>query len=266
MILAIFFLGKTKKEHKENSMMPAGMQKSLTFEEYEQKLSANLSDNALLSWKSLSAALDKSANDTATYRKNCILMADFWKTNQNPSLFAYYNYLKASSTNTAPDLENAGNTFLEVYKNNPDSLISNNLVTFALRSLEKAAEKDGSNVGLKIKIAELYVQTSPEPMKGISMLRALGDSLPENMDVQMSLARLSLQSGQMDKAKERLQKVLQKQPQNTEALYFMAITEAQMGHADEAIRLLELCKTLVNNEEFSNEINNLIQDIKNKKV
>jgi cytochrome c-type biogenesis protein CcmH/NrfG len=61
---------------------------------------------------------------------------------------------------------------------------------------------------------------------------------------------LSIQSGQYDKAKERFKKVLQLDPQNTEALYFLAITEAQLGHNDEAIRLFEMCKTLVNNRRF----------------
>lgn len=262
----LFFFGKTKIPASSIGQMANSTAGSISFEEYELQKADKLAATDKKNWEGLHTIYKETKqSDTANYRKICADLSIFWKSLQNSSLYAYYNYQRQISVNTANSWLDAGDVLLSVYKNNPDSLISNNLLTFALRSLENASAKDPKNISLKIQIAEIYVQTA-EPMKGITMLRTLGDSLPDNMDVQMSLARLSIQSGQLDKAKERLQKILQHQPQNTEALYFMAITEAQMGHTDEAVRLLELCKTLVNNDEFSNEINNLIQEIKNKKV
>ena len=109
-------------------------------------------------------------------------------------------------------------------------------------------------------------RASQEPMKGIGILRELADSLPDNIPVLLALGRLSIQSGQLDKAKERLQKVLKLEPQNTEALYFMAITEAQSGHTEEAIRLFEMCKLIVGNKDFNKEIDDIIKSLKSKKV
>ena len=57
-------------------------------------------------------------------------------------------------------------------------------------------------------------------------------------------------------------KVLQTAPQNTEALYFMAITEAQLGHKEEAIRLFDMCKLLVNNKDFNKEIDDIVKSLK----
>jgi cytochrome c-type biogenesis protein CcmH/NrfG len=103
-------------------------------------------------------------------------------------------------------------------------------------------------------------------MKGIGMLKSIVDSLPDHVPALTALGRLSLQSGQYDKAKERLEKVLKLEPQNTEAMYFLAIAEAESGNNEKAIQLLELCKKIVANPEFDKEINTFIQDLKNKKV
>jgi cytochrome c-type biogenesis protein CcmH/NrfG len=62
-----------------------------------------------------------------------------------------------------------------------------------------------------------------------------------------------------------LEKALQLEPQNTEAMYLLAVTEAEAGNSEKAIRLLELCKQLVANPEFDKEIDTFIQDLKNKK-
>ncbi|MBK9330485.1 MAG: hypothetical protein IPM95_14575 [Sphingobacteriales bacterium] len=70
-------------------------------------------------------------------------------------------------------MENAGDVLVSAYKSTEDSVILNNLITFALRSYEDAVLKDGSDVELKIKLADVYVQGSQEPMKGIGLLRRL---------------------------------------------------------------------------------------------
>ncbi len=159
-------------------------------------------------------------------------------------------------------LEDAGDILVNVYKSGADSIISNNLITFALRSYNEAVQKDSNDIGLKLKLADVYVQGSSEPMKGISMLKELEQKHPDNIQLQIALGRLSIQSGQLDKATERFKKVLQLEPQNTEALYFMAITEAQRGHTDEATRMFEMCKIIVNNEEFSKEIDEIVKSLK----
>ena len=204
--------------------------------------------------------------DTATFKKLYLQTSDFWKNLNNPALGAYYFYQFAKVEGTKVAMENAGDVLVSAYKWTEDSVILNNLITFALRSYEQAAQKDGRDIELQIKIADVYVQGSQEPMKGIGILRHLADSLPDNIPVSLALGRLSIQSGQYDKAKERFKKVLQLDPQNTEALYFLAITEAQLGHNDEAIRLFEMCKTLVNKEDFNKEIDEIVKNLKNKKV
>lgn len=265
LVLALYFGAKTTtKKKSETSTAQAG---AISFEDYEKQKIAGLSGSSLSFVDSLKFVQKDIPNaDTATLKKIYLEWVDFWKHERVAALAGYYYYHYAQTEDTKNALENAGDVLMDIYKTGSDSIISNNLVTFALRSYEAAAAKEKEDVGLKIKIAEVYVQGSPEPMKGITMLRQLADSLPNNVPVLLALGRLSIQSGQYDKAKERLQQVLQLSPQNTEAIYFLAITEAELGHSTEAIRLFELCKLLVGNEEFNKEIDEIIKNLKSKKV
>jgi tetratricopeptide (TPR) repeat protein len=262
--LALYFGGKTVVKKEQTAIVKT---ESFSFEQYEQQQTAKL----LPAEKSQLAAIVEALKavkpaDTATFKKLYLQTSDFWKNLNNPALGAYYFYQFAKVEGTKVAMENAGDVLVSAYKSTEDSVILNNLITFALRSYEDAVLKDGNDVDLKIKLADAYVQGSQEPMKGIGILRQLSDSLPDNVPVLLALGRLSIQSGQYDKAKERLQKILQLEPQNTEALYFLAITEAQLGHDDEAIRLFEMCKLLVNNIEFNKEIDEIVKNLKSKKV
>ncbi len=263
--LALYFGGKTVVK-KENSST-AVKAESFSFEQYEEQQTAKLLPAEK---KQLTVIIDaiKAAKpaDTSTLKKLYLQTSDFWKNLNNPALGSYYFYQFAKIEASKKALADAGDVLVNAYKSTGDSVILNNLITFALRSYEEAVQKDGSDVELKIKLADAYVQGSQEPMKGIGILRQLSDSLPDNVPVLLALGRLSIQSGQFDKAKERLQKILKLEPQNTEALYFLAITEAQLGHNDEAIRLFEMCKLIVNNKDFNKEIDEIVKNLKSKKV
>ncbi|HNI32598.1 MAG TPA: tetratricopeptide repeat protein, partial [Chitinophagales bacterium] len=189
-----------------------------------------------------------------------------WHRQNNPALHAYYYYQAMSANKSKQTLESVADTLVYAYKTTEDSVILNNLITFALRSYEEAVKQDTSDVDLRLKLAEAYIQGSQEPMKGVAILKELENKHPNDINILMSLGRLSIQSGQLDKAKERLKKILTLEPQNREAIYFLAITEAQLGHTEEAIRLFELCKLMVNNEDFNKEIDEIVKNLKSKKV
>lgn len=258
--LALYFGGKTvvKKD-----TVAAVHTEGISFEQYEQQQTAKLLPAERTQLQALETSVKASnPSDTSILKALFKQTSEFWKNLNNPALGSYYFYKFAKIEDSKLALENAGDALVNAYKSTGDSVILNNLITFALRSYEEAVQKDGSDVELKIKLADAYVQGSQEPMKGIGMLRQLADSLPDNVPVLLALGRLSMQSGQFDKAKDRLKKVLRLEPQNTEALYFMAITEAQLGHNDEAIRLFEMCKLIVNNKDFNKEIDEIVKSLK----
>ncbi len=76
------------------------------------------------------------------------------------------------------------------------------------------------------------------------------------------LGRMSIQSGQFDKAIGRFETVLQQDPENKEALYFLAQAWEGKGDKKKAIELLEKCKKLVNHPGFSKEIDQHLNSLK----
>ncbi len=261
--LALYFGGRTLPKKDKPATAPV---ESFTFEQFEQQQSGKLLPAEKAQVNAINSAIgNTSKEDTATLKKLYLQLSQFWTNLGNQPMASYYVYKFAEIEGTKTAYSNAGDVLVNAFKSGSDSTISDKLVTFALRSYENALQR-GNDVELKIKLAEVYVQASQEPMKGIGILRQLADSLPDNVPVLLALGRLSIQSGQLDKAKERLQKVLKLEPQNTEALYFMAITEAQSGHTEEAIRLFEMCKLIVGNKDFDKEIDDIIKSLKSKKV
>lgn len=261
LVLALYFGGKTvvKKDKPTETHAHQG----ITFEEYERQQISKLNENEKTQLDALSKSIQSIlASDSASLKQNFTQMAAFWNSVQNPALAAYYTYKHLSIDNSALAHTQAGDELVLAYKSTEDSVILNNLITFALQSYEAAYKKDSSNIDLKLKLADAYVNGSQEPMKGIGILKELESQHPDNIKVLLSLGRMSIQSGQYDKAKERLNKILKLTPQNQEAIYFLAITEAELGHTDEAIRLFEMCKLLVNNNDFSKEIDEIINNLK----
>lgn len=268
LVVALYFAGNTgAKNKKENNTDAHAHTESISMEQYEQQQTEKLAAGEKAQITTLKDSIAATAaTDTATLKKLYLHLSEIWKTLHQPAVSAFYYYQYAQKEGGKKVLENAGDNFVEVYKSGTDSIISNNLITFALRSYEEGVQKDTGDINLQIKLADAYVQGSSEPMKGIGMLRELEQKHPDNISILIALGRLSIQSGQLDKAKERFKKVLQKEPQNTEALYFMAITEAQLGHTEEAIRLFELCKAIINHPDFNKEIDEIVKSLKNKKV
>lgn len=267
LVVALYFAGNTgAKKKKTNNTDAHAPTENISFEQYEQQQTEKLTAAEKVQVAAIKDSIAAIAlTDTSSLKKLYIHLSDFWKKLNQPAISAFYYYQYAAKDGGKNTLENAGDNFVEVYKNGTDSIISNNLITFALRSYEEGVQKDTGDINLQIKLADAYVQGSSEPMKGIGMLRELEQKHPDNISILIALGRLSIQSGQLDKAKERFKKVLQKEPQNTEALYFMAITEAQLGHTEEAIRLFEMCKAIINHPDFNKEIDEIVKSLKNKK-
>jgi tetratricopeptide (TPR) repeat protein len=222
----------------------------ITFEAYEQIQIKSLPDSSLSNY------------NTHIKNKDFLSLSKFW-SDKNIALQAYASFKNAEITKHREDYINSGDLFFSALRSNTDTVIRNNLITFAVRSYENALNM-GSDIDTKIKLASVYVESSIEPMKGITMLRQIVDSLPNHIGANIMLGRFAIMSGQYDKAKERLDKVLIQQPDNTEALYFMAITQEGLGNTEKAIELLEICKKMVDNEGFTAEIDEYINGLKNK--
>ena len=78
------------------------------------------------------------------------------------------------------------------------------------------------------------------PMEGILELRNLADA-PPNLDAVMWLGRFSVQSGQLDKARERFDQVIDAQPDRVEAYWERAMLDMEEGFLEDAVQGFDLC-------------------------
>ena len=79
------------------------------------------------------------------------------------------------------------------------------------------------------------------PMDGILELRTLAEETPPNLDAVMWLGRFSVQSGQLDKARERFDQVIDAQPDRVEAYWERAMLDMEEGYLEDAVQGFDLC-------------------------
>ena len=73
------------------------------------------------------------------------------------------------------------------------------------------------------------------PMEGILALRALAESDPPNIDAVVWLGIFGIQSGQLDKARERFSEALTLEPGHLEATWQLAMLDMEEGAYDRAV-------------------------------
>lgn len=73
------------------------------------------------------------------------------------------------------------------------------------------------------------------PMEGILALRALAESDPPNVDAVVWLGIFGIQSGQLDKARERFSEALTLEPSHLEATWQLAMLDMEEGAYDRAV-------------------------------
>lgn len=178
---------------------------------------------------------------------------------------AYYHSLKAKIINSKESWELAGDRQLSVSQNTAyDSAFNKILMEKAIESYGNALKYDTTNLNIKTKLGEAYMLNPNQPMQGITMLLDVVKQDSMHVAANLALGKFGIISGQYDKALIRLEKVLSLQPENTEALLLSAEAATNLGNLLYAIDKLEKGKKLVESEEFKENIDMLIEQLKNK--
>ncbi len=93
------------------------------------------------------------------------------------------------------------------------------------------------------------------------MLRTLDAENPDNVAVNLELGKFSVMSGQFDKAKERFDKVLQKDSLNLQARYMIAQSLLGMQDTAAAVVQLEKLKSLTTDKTLIDQVDNEIHNL-----
>lgn len=191
-------------------------------------------------------------------------LANFWGDSAKIfEPYAWYTAEAARLENSEKSLTFAAHLFLDnlMEQNNPQTKQWEALQAKDLfeRSLKINPNSDSSKVGLG---AVYLFGGIAMPMQGIGMIKEVADKNPDNAYAQWTLAQASVLSGQLDKAAERLQKVIQLEPKNINAYLLAAGVQEQMGNKTEAINWYTKLLPLVNSSELKKEIEARIAELK----
>jgi tetratricopeptide (TPR) repeat protein len=113
----------------------------------------------------------------------------------------------------------------------------------AIRCFEKAVSLEPENPDHHLNLSLTYTAAPPSdnPMKGVLMLRSLTERFPQHSPVYTQLGRLAIQTGQYDRAAERLQQAIDLDPENIRAICLLADTWDKLGNTERASALYEQC-------------------------
>ena len=196
-------------------------------------------------------------------------LANFWKDSARSfEPYVYYLSEAAKLDKSEKNLTFAAQLILENLRAEQDEAKLNWKTAQAIALFEKAIELNPNNDDLKVGLGSCYILGKgrvggpEETMKGIQQLLSVVRKDSNNMKAQMMLGVGGLVSGQYDKALERLQKVVKAQPDNLEAVSYLAEAYIATGNNAEAIKWYTISKRLVNDPHYSQEVDERIKTLK----
>lgn len=269
-VLILFYFGKTTTETKPTPPMKPEASNQFDVQQFisqeKQKLSPELSKSITDIENAYLQTADKSQKIIGLNTT-----ANFWKdTAQNFKLYAFYNSEAAKLDNSEKNLTFAAQQFLTLLREEHDEAMLAWESDEAIRLFQEAIKLNPNNEDLKIGLGSSYVfgkgrnGDPQETMKGIQELLGVVRRDSTNMRAQLVLGIGGYVSGQYDKAISRLTKVIIAQPDNLEAIAFLADTYAAQGNKEDAIKWYNVSKRLANNPEYSKEVDNRIKLLETK--
>jgi tetratricopeptide (TPR) repeat protein len=206
--------------------------------------------------------LKNAGNDAERMALNYKL-AHAWEINNYKPIAAYFGAFGAKLENSEKKLNFAGQFFLELmYDSSNTGSMRVWEANQAIACFKRALELNGDDDSTKVNLALAYIEGTNETMQGVQLLLALTREKPDHLAANLVLGKMAVRSAQWDKAIKRLEHLLEKYPENTEALYFLAEAYKGSGNKEKAIALFEQCKRIVNKPGFSKEIDEYINSFK----
>jgi cytochrome c-type biogenesis protein CcmH/NrfG len=138
----------------------------------------------------------------------------------------------------------------------------------AVDLFERAIALNPNNPDLKVGLGSCYVfgkgmaGDPQETMKGIQQLLQVVRTDSMNMKAQLVLGIGGVISNQYPKAVDRLLIVIKNQPENVEAVSWLADAYAGKGDKQNALKWYEISKRMVNNPAYSKEVDERIKMLK----
>jgi tetratricopeptide (TPR) repeat protein len=267
LVALLFIFGNTVAPKTKVQAPVAKAKRSFDILQFIEEEKKHLSASQLINLSKLENSVTRGDVNSQLFTANTQL-ANFWKDSvKSFEPYAYYLSEAAKLEKSEKNLTFAAQLILDNLRAEQDEAKLNWKTATAVALFEKALELNPDNDDLKVGLGSCYIFGKgraggpEETMKGIQQLLSVVRKDSNNMKAQMMLGVGGYVSGQYDKAIERLQKVIKAQPDNIEAVAFLADTYAAKGDKEEAIRWYTISKRLVNDPHYSQEVDERIKGL-----
>jgi tetratricopeptide (TPR) repeat protein len=184
--------------------------------------------------------------------------AGIWREHKQPAMYAWTSGQSAHLAHSEKKLTFAGQFYLELMHDAATPSVQAWAAQGAVNCLNEALALNADNDTTKLALATAYIEGTSAPMSGVSILREMVAKNPNHIPANLLLGRLSIQSGQWDKAVSRLEHVLELEPQNREAMYFLGEAYKGKGDKEKAVQTFRKLEKIVNSPDFTKDIENYI--------
>jgi tetratricopeptide (TPR) repeat protein len=267
LLLSLFLFGKTSVEKPQTTQVAATVVPEFNVQNAIREEKKQLSPTQLIYVTNIENNISR--GDVKNQSENQYeALAAFWKDSVASFVpYAYYLSESAKLDNSEKNLTFAARLILENMRREAKADVKAWEAETAADLFERALKLDPENDDLKVGLGSCYVYGQgmigdpQQTMKGIQQLLQVVRKDSNNMQAQMVLGIGAVISNQSDKAITRLKKVVDFDPHNLEAVSWLADAYAATGDKKNAIRWYEQSKHLVNNPEFSKEIDQRIKDL-----
>ncbi len=235
--VAIYFApGQINKDRAPAKETTENTQGGLQADDLLRSAKASLDSTQRKNLEFFEEALKKSGNqDTAALDG----IGRFWDRNGIPAAAAIWFERKAEVIKSEQSYLDAAYRYFDGFRMANDTAIRAELVKKAINSYQQVLKINPGNLNAKTDLGACYADGTNEPMKGIMLLREVVAADPKHEMAQYNLGMLSVKSGQLDKAIERFNTVLEINPERTEVNFFLGQVYLQQGDTAKAIQSYE---------------------------
>lgn len=188
-------------------------------------------------------------------------LAERWSDVNQPAASAFYYEMLAQPANNFDYWLKAGDLFSQAYQDTKDTLSQPGLVQKAMETYKKALAVNPESLDAKTGLGVAYVNGSPNPMEGVTLLREVVAQEPKNLKANMSLGLLSMKSGQFDKAIDRFKTVIEVK-ESPDAWFYLASAYENLRDKENAIIAYEKSKELAADPALSTYVDRKVQELK----
>jgi len=240
LLIQVFYFGfNTVQLDKEGQVDANGeIMSDHAWDDHLDEAMAGLSDDdrdTVSQWMDLAKG-----NDIVSLKQ----LASFWVSKSEWELGGHYLEEIAESAPTAENMVTVARTYATGAQQMEDQQHQAILRQKALSFYDQAiaVDTDGFSLQLEKTLFQIKAPDGENPMQGILALVELSKEYPDRPEVFVQLGRFSMQTGQWDKALERLERAYELDPENKEAICLLSSVYKETGDIDKSAEFSSRCE------------------------